>query len=176
MVRRLQVGDTVTVQNALYERAGSWSDVQSIRVGETQQVTITRVMAERVIVRGTILGGERASVYVPRNCILTVNGEPQNVGSGDRRLGTPPDDTEEMTHIHLDHPGIQWLFRDMASYAENKHWCSEYDSLASDLGIPGRDRNYIIDVERGGVRFRADVSAPTLELAQAKAEALFLPA
>lgn len=177
MVHALRVGDTITVRNQLYDRAGSWSNQDVVRVGETRQLTVTRLFAERIIARGNILGdGSHASVYVPRGSVVTVNGEPYHATPGERRLGTPPEDTDEVTHIHLDDPGIQWLFRDMAAYAEGRSWCGDYDRLAGELGIPGRERTWTIHVERNGMTFRTDVSAPSLEIAQAKAEALFVPA
>lgn len=169
-----RVGDRITVFPGYYDRPGQYGG--NIRLFDGRaSLRVTRVFADRVLARGRIFGhSEQGSVWVPKRSILTVNDTPN--ADAPRRLGVKPEDTDEVTHLPLDHPGIQWIFRDMAAFADGKRWCNEYDNLADELGIPGRDRDFDIEIERGGITFTATVYAPTLAAAQAKAEALFVSA
>ena len=172
---RLQVGDIVTVTPGSYERAGSFSahDRLGIR-DDSPPLRITRVFAERVIVRGALIRGTDASIYVWRHHIETVNGVNPTTGVAPRPLGTKPADTDEMTYIGLDHPGIQWLFQDMGAYADNKGWCSTYDDLARDLGIPAREEEHDVEVSHNGITISATIRATSLEQAEERLRAMLV--
>lgn len=76
-----------------------------------------------------------------------------------RKLGTKPEDTEEMTYIGIDHPGIQWLWDDMGTYADQQGYCPQYDALAIRLGIPGRPRDFTVRSTIGGIEVSATLKA-----------------
>lgn len=75
-----------------------------------------------------------------------------------RKLGTTP----EGEHISTDDPRIQWLWADLAKYAENKAWCTEYDKLADAVGIPGRERDFKVSQPLGGIVIHATIKARSL--------------
>lgn len=168
----MRVGDIVTIRPSTYDRAGRspYQDRVSIRDGHPQ-LRITRVFFDRIIVRGSIWQGEEASIYVWKNAVLTVNGVDSETGLIPRVLGTKPEDTEEMTYIGLDHPGIQWAWADFAEYANGKDWCELYDELARRIGIPGRPEEFEVEVEiEGGIILTAEIEAQTEAEAQAEFE------
>lgn len=76
-----------------------------------------------------------------------------------RKLGTKPEDTEEMEYLDIDHPGIQWLFDDMGVYADKQGYCSQYDALCVKLGIPGRPRDFDVRRTVNGLELRTSVKA-----------------
>ena len=141
---QLQVGDRVTLQPQLYTRAGLDSYPSSFRVEEDEVLVVTRVYRESFLARGPLCNGQDVSIRSPNDHIVSVNGADPVTGVAPRKLGTKPDDTEDMTYIGLDHPGIQWLFEDMGKYADGKNWCAEYDALCVRLGIPARPRPHLV--------------------------------
>lgn len=158
----MRVGDIITATHGFAERAGSDSYQSTLTVQPDTQLRVTRIFAERIIVRGRFnISGEwrDASVYLPYDRILTVNSQPYVAQDGVRRLGQKPDDTDEMTYIGIDHPGLQWLFEDMAAYADNQRWCGEYDALCIRLGLPARPRDFTVSLERGGITIMSTVKA-----------------
>lgn len=79
-----------------------------------------------------------------------------------RKLGVRPaeeDWPEGVELIDVDHPGIQWLFDDLGAYADGKGWCSEYDRLCRDVGIPGRPQDYNVTRTLNGIQIRATIKA-----------------
>lgn len=154
----INVGDIITVNpDTRYDRAGD-SYPRRLEVGSIH-LRVTRVYTDKVMARGPLLGaGEEASVYVWRQDIVTVN-----EGGTVRKLGLKPEDTPEMTHIAIDDPRIQWLFDDMAEFATRQRYCSQYDQLCAQLGIPGRKRKFTGNTVIGGVTFRGDVEARSQE-------------
>ncbi len=179
---QIRVGDRVTVRPRNYWRIGNASHRQ-IAVLERHndtQLLVTRVYEATVYVRGPIHpNGGDASIDVPRAEIISVNGINPQTGQPPvipRKLGVKPEDTEELTHISVDDPRIQWLFQDMANFAEGKNWCSLYDELAEELGIPGREREWEVDVHRNGITMYATISARSETDARAKLEALLVDA
>lgn len=90
-----------------------------------------------------------------------------------RKLGEKPEGDE---FIGSDHPGIQWLFEDMGKLAETKGHCREYDHMADQLGIPGRERNFTITVKRGLLSLPVKVKARSRVEAEGLAQAEFAKA
>lgn len=182
MLENPQVGDGVrTVQGGEWERQGTG---RMERLAAHEQLVITRVYSQRVIARTvqefvetsgwqTVTRGrsysfayrdleidgtvdERARRRIGGRSILSdASGRHVPV----RRLGKKPDDTEDMTYIGTDHPGIQWLFEDMGRYATDQGWCSQYDALVARLGIPGRPREFDVVRQHNGLAFTTRVRA-----------------
>ena len=178
---QLTVGDVVTVDPQTYENAGGYGYSRiTDRMNESGQLRITRAYNHTVIVRGPIGdSGRDRSVQVGVHRIRTVNGVDRVTGQAPvtpRKLGEKPEDTDEMTHIGTDDPRIQWLFKDMATFAEGKNWCRQYDDLAEQLGIPGREQDFEIELTRNGIDIFATISAGSEPEARAKLEALLVDA
>ena len=85
-----------------------------------------------------------------------------------RRLGEKPDDTEEMTYIGIDHPGIQWLWDDLGKYATKQGYCPTYDALAAEIGIPGRVRTFTARATIGEIEITSKMQARSQKEANAK--------
>lgn len=150
-----------------------------------EQLEVTRAYTHTLLVRtvstkqveeydgwgmGTVTRERRVSFLIGRHSLELVdeNYVAPPPPPPPRRLGTAPDD--EGT-IPLDHPGIQWLFRDMARFAEGKRWCGEYDLLCAELGLPGRERDFNIALTVGGMTFNTTARGHNMAEARAKAEA-----
>jgi hypothetical protein len=86
-----------------------------------------------------------------------------------RTPGQKPEDTDEQVYIGIDHPGIQWIWDDLAQYAAGKHWCRQYDELAATLGIPGRKRMFSVSTKFGIYVLTGQVEARS----QTEADRLF---
>lgn len=164
-IREPQVGDGVVLpEPRSAERVNSYTydDLPS-----GTQFVITRVYSQRVQVR-TIErfsdgdGGRRARSYTFDRSLLNYDDSAVvTTGSGTprRRLGQKPQDTEDMQFIGIDHPGIQWLFEDMGTYATNQGWCPQYDALVARLGIPGRPRPFTVTRDINGITITTTVAA-----------------
>ena len=123
----IRAGDTVVLRRiaALSPALGGGS----VTYPAGRRALVTRVYPSRLMVRPA---GEDYSYTMDRDAAEVVDLE------SIRPYGRKPQDTEEQIYIGLDHPGIQWLFDDMGRLADERGWCSEYDSLCTDLGIPPR--------------------------------------
>lgn len=126
---------------------------------------ITRVGTEKMLVRF----GDSDSHWVHVRFL-----EPVTINPDVRMLGQKPEGDE---FIGQDHPGIQWLWDDMAQYAKDKSWCSDYDRLAGTMGIPGRKRKYSVSVPitvagGGQAKVTLRVEARSREEAQQEARKL----
>jgi hypothetical protein len=83
-----------------------------------------------------------------------------------RPLGVAPEDGFS---IGVDDPRLQWLWEDLAVWADNSTWCSQYETLAESFGIPGREKNFRITVAAGVVvSVRARSRAEAVSLAEAR--------
>lgn len=179
---RINVGDTIRVHAGRYTRAGGAYGGTNIRVEANTTLVVTRVYRDQLIARGPIIDAQtEASVYVSNvvggRDITHHNNMPADlVETGPRRLGVKPEDTAELTHIGLDHPGIQWLFRDMGAYANEKGWCRTYDDLASDLGIPPRETEWNVSRTVDGVFITATINAVTMQQAEDRLTAMLVTA
>ena len=157
----IRVGDTITVQSGTYRRAPGNARFFQVTVRDDLPITVTRAPDDGfLLARGYLLGGGSglASIEVPMASVLTRNGERFQEEGAPRLLGVKPEDTDDMAYIGVDHPGIQWLFEDMANFATNSNWCSEYERLASFLGIPGRKWT-VSAVSSTGIQVTAEITA-----------------
>lgn len=80
-----------------------------------------------------------------------------------RKWGQKPEDTDEITYIGVDHPGIQWLWDDLGLWANTSQYCSTYDSIVEQFGIPGRKRKFNAKVQFGAAEFSGQVEARSQE-------------
>lgn len=71
--------------------------------------------------------------------------------------------------IGQDHPGIQWLWDDLAKYAEDANWCKQYDKLAEAVNIPGRLQPFKLTRKLGALSVSATIKARS----KSEAEDLF---
>lgn len=85
-----------------------------------------------------------------------------------RRLGEKPEDTDDMTYIGTDHPGIQWLWDDLGKYATQQGYCPTYDKLAAEIGIPGRVRTFTARASIGHVEVTSKLAARSQKEANEK--------
>jgi hypothetical protein len=99
---------------------------------------ITRIGTQSVIVRS-----QDVSIWVELHD-LDLTGRSVSGSGPARKLGTKPEDTEEQAFIGIDDPGVQWIWDDLAEYAQRQSWCSQYDQLAAAVNIPGRPRNFTV--------------------------------
>lgn len=171
--RRARVGDGVSLNVALtgVERYNSGRR-DDLAAGT--QFRITRLFSGTVIVRTvdrvyndyTRTWGQRS--YTISGTVLDFN---DNVRPGatrrtSRRLGTKPDDTDAQQFIGIDHPGIQWIWEDLATYANRQHWCRQYDELAAAVGIPGRPQDFTVSQMHNGISVQTTIRARSREEAQ----------
>lgn len=91
----------------------------------------------------------------------------------ERKLGeTPAFDTskaidDQVIAIPIDDPRIAWIWKDLATYADGKRWCTEYDRLAAAVGIPGRKKKFGGWITVAGQRVNfTDVEADSQAAAQ----------
>lgn len=176
---RISVWDSVTIAPRLYHRTGNaWFETLTVPESMNQNnLRVTRVYEASVLVRGRFTGYDRdITIQVGRGNILSVNGVNTEAAAAHRSPGTKPEDTDEITYIGTDHPGIQWLWEDMAKYAEGKRWCDEYETLAAYLGIPGRQSEWEVGVIRNGVNITAIVTASTEDQARDILNGMLVPA
>jgi hypothetical protein len=125
-----------------------------VRTVETLTVTETRNYNRQQVQRNV-------SFSIPRTYLMVE--DPNYVPPPPpRKLGQRPDPEdwpEGVELIDVDHPGIQWLFDDLGAYADGKGWCSEYDRLCRDVGIPGRPQDYNVTRTLNGIQIRATIKA-----------------
>ncbi len=148
-----------------------------------EELEVTRVYNDTLLVRtvrtkeveeygwsGNTIRHKRVSFQIGRGALDLVdeNYVAPPPPPAPRRLGTPPEGEDT---IPIDHPGIQWLFKDMAKFAEGKRWCGEYDLLCAELGLPGRERDFNIALTVGGMTFHTTARGHNMAEARAKAEA-----
>ena len=173
----VSVGDRVQLtENRYGEVAYNLNDTFDL---DTDMVfVVTRVYTYRIMVRSEAMrqvtvqhyyGGmdtemRQVTFTIDRGYLRFVdpNYVPPPAPPAPRRLGKMPpaeEFPEGVEPIGIDHPGIQWLWEDMGRYATEQGWCPQYDALAARLGIPGRPREFDVNVEVGAVRFRATVMA-----------------
>lgn len=164
----VRVGDGVVLNTGLTaERVNLY---QADRLERGTQFVVTRVYTERVQVRTVTLfpamnsaQGRARSYIIEKGHLDRDDGAIAAAESAGvnvpRRFGKKPEDTEEMTYIGIDHPGIQWLFEDMGKYATEQGYCPQYDALCARLGIPGRPRNFNVNQTVNGINITAQVQA-----------------
>lgn len=137
-----------------------------------EQFVVTRVYNDSLLIR-TVLPKTYGQAYqaVTQQVSFSVGRAYLELSDpnapGPRKLGQKPDDTADMTYIGTDHPGIQWLWEDLHTYANGKGWCDEFDRLAREVNIPGRMEEFEIEVSiPGGGTYVTDVRAHSEEEAE----------
>ncbi len=143
------------------------------------ELVVTRTYRDSVIVRTVekmecrgswSSGWENMSFQIDK--VLLARFNPDN---RPRRLGEKPEDTDEIQHIDIDHPGIQWLFTDMGRYADQQGYCSQYDLLCARLGIPGRERDFTVKTTLQGIELSTVIKARSQREANEKLHKLLHP-
>lgn len=134
-----------------------------------QRFTVSRVYSDNTVMVRTVtdlyLNGRMTRVSFRIGRVALDEYDPN--GPGPRKLGQKPDDTADMTYIGTDHPGIQWLWEDLHTYASGKGWCDEFDRLAREVNIPGRMEEFEIEVSiPGGGTYVTDIRAHSEEEAE----------
>lgn len=162
---QLNVGDIVTLPEGSYSGVGGGS-YSRYQVVAGQNLRITRVYSSTAIARGLFRGEER-SISIWHHSVVTVNGVDPETGVAPvppRPLGQKPEDSSDVpfTYIDVSDPGIQWLFEDMAKFADGKSWCSQCDELAAALGIPGRPQEWDVELDIDNIVITASITAGSL--------------
>jgi hypothetical protein len=82
-----------------------------------------------------------------------------------RRLGERPPEG-----LDPEDPRIAWIFEDASRLAERLGLCSDYDKVADQLGLPGRERDFKItfDSPGDGIKLTATVRARSKRQAEEK--------
>lgn len=82
-----------------------------------------------------------------------------------RRLGEVPTEGDVLSPAD---PRLDWFWQDMATYADKKGYCAQYDSIVAAFGVPGRPRDFTVRRDLGGlvvtttVRARSQVEADAM--------------
>lgn len=116
--------------------------------------TITRANRRSSLVRRNGL-----SVWVPNSYL-----EPVGMDTAGRQWGQTP----EGDHISVNDPRLDWLWRDIASYADEQGYCREFDKMCDHLGIPGRERAFKVVLVVNGFEFTGTVQARSQAEAESK--------
>ena len=149
------VGQDVTVVNgARVPDALRWRDYVTIPAGAVGNVR--RVSTHKVMIR---VNGRHAWM----NKVNFVPVDPN--APKPRQLGEVP----EGDHIAIDDPRIDWIWRDAAKVATDNGYCGYYDTIASKLGIPGRERTFKVKATVHGLLGTFSIKARS----KAEAECLF---
>lgn len=167
-------GDSVAVTRSMNLLRMNTNDYYDIT--EDQELIVTRVYNSSLVVRTlepirvrTAWGGsesKQASFQIDRMFLTEYD-----PARRPRRLGEKPEDTEDMEYIDKNDPRIQWLWEDLGRYADEQGWCPQYDALTARIGIPGRPRDFTVNLDLNGVRFSATVQARSQREANERAEA-----
>lgn len=156
----LEVGQelNVTAPYTNYSIGGGYR--RTFEPGST--VTVTRVTKEGGWIRGAAARGDEVT--------LPFLGDPAEFfGPTDpnaprpRKLGEKPEGDE---YLDPNDPRLQWLWDDLAKYADRKSWCDTYDKLANDIGIPGRPKDFTISEVINGFSVSKKINARSKAEAQ----------
>jgi hypothetical protein len=58
-----------------------------------------------------------------------------------------------------DDPRIQWLWRKIGKSATARNYCAQYDEICAEFDIPGREREFSVNLKLGELEMRASVQA-----------------
>lgn len=158
------------------------NSARRIRLAPGTPLRITRVFSESIVAR-TLSPVRVRYAYEHRNEHASFSFHPSQVRILDRdappprRLGRTPDRAtldlpDDVEVIGTDHPGIQWLWEDLADFATEQGYCSQFDALAAKLGLPGRPRDFVVNHRVGDINITSTVKARS----QAEANRLVLAA
>lgn len=167
-----QVGQYVRANQQIYCEQVGGGGTLSFWVSPGEEGRITRLGRFSHLVRWSTPTQER-SAWAPRHALDYLDDSEVLPHSPTKRpMGQKPEDTEDMTYIGTDHPGIQWLWDDMSRYASRKNWCGDYDRLVAELGIPGRKQRFNVfrEVAINGVRARLGRGVMARSQEEAEAE------
>lgn len=134
------------------ERAAGWGPARTFHPGGNAKVTAVR--------RNTLtVKAGPYSYNVPRESLRAPNGEVWSASAPKpkpRKLGTPPEGQDVILPTDK---RVEWLFQDAAKLADRMGYCSVFDKIADELGIPGRMRDITVDTKINGVNVRATIKA-----------------
>lgn len=130
-----------------------------VEFNPSQPYEVRRVETSKVVLRH---GARNASAWVPLS--LLNPGTPADPNAPrPRQLGETP----EGDHVAITDPRIAWIWDDAAKVADKHGYCSTYDTLAEELGAPGREKNYKVWATVNGLKARIEVKARSKKLAEA---------
>lgn len=156
-MNQFQVGQAVvfTEEYQDYPIGQPWNRTTYFKADvNTSTATVVKVNARKILVR--IEG--KGSFWVGPYNIKPLDANAPML----RKLGeTPPDGA-----ISIHDPHLQWIWEDMATFAEQQNWCSEYDKLADKFGIPGRERNFTVKLTINGLDIATKIKARSKDLAE----------
>lgn len=147
------VGQTVTANTTIRVTPADYGYAYNMAQGESG--VITRVTSHKVLVRAH---GRTGWVFKSQ---VT---DPDPNAPKPRKLGEKPD----AESIDILDPRINWIWEDVAKYATQQGYCSTFDTMASALGIPGRERNFKLTANVNGLRGSFSIKARTKREAEAK--------
>lgn len=84
-----------------------------------------------------------------------------------RALGQMP----SPDHLSPADPRLDWFWRDVAEFARKRGFCSEYDKIADQFGVPGREREFTVKRELSGLTVTTKVTARSQAEADATVDA-----
>jgi hypothetical protein len=129
----------------------------TLKAGE--EVVVTSYTPTRINAKRTSFNGERRVLKFERG----------QLQEQPRRLGDPPADG-----LDVEDPRIAWIFEDAAKLADRLGLCNDYDRLADQLGLPGRERDFKItfDGAEAGVSLTATIRARSRRQAEARLQSM----
>jgi hypothetical protein len=170
-------GQTVRItQNGLrLERSSGMSG--TIRPSMTDEGVISRVSRYKVLVSfpisllhdGWDTDSERVSAWVDKHLLTSDPVDPKVLAEVQRPLGQKPEGDE---FLSPDHPGLQWLWDDVAKYATKSNYCYEYDKIVDKFGVPGRERQFTSKTTLNGLDLSTTVTARSQREADEKLAAV----
>jgi hypothetical protein len=78
-----------------------------------------------------------------------------------RAYGTMPEGVEGL--IDPRDPGLQWFWDDVSAYAEESSYCSVFDTVLKELGLPPRKTMHTATINHKGLDLTARIMARTQE-------------
>ena len=179
-------GQTVTFASSTTgSSASGYGSSHAFRQADTAEVT--RVNRETITVRIPIKrswgGNGYASYNVRRTALRTPNNEAWDQAAIDAEKARKKaiEDAKPKPRPLFQVPktagaidpnaeGLKWFWGDVAKYAEKSRYCGTFDTILSEIGVPGRERNFRVQKVLAGVTVYSDVKAHS----QKEADALFL--
>jgi len=150
-----EIGQKVTVP-AGTALNGSYYDKQGVEaVG-----TITRFTTHKIYVTNLRPSGGWAGSYWVAKSDITVT-DPNAPRA--RKYGETPEGM-----ISINDPRIDWIWLDVAKYATAQGYCTTFDTMASALGIPGRERNFKVVTKINGLNATINMKARSKDEAEKK--------
>lgn len=166
-------GQTVTFARDTRADSASGYGNRMFTKGQTGRVTAVRRVTITISIPNpsTWSSTKRVSFNVPRDSLRASNGEQWDAAAvkaaiaakpKPRKLGETPEGM-----IAPDDPRLAWLWEDAAKYADKSGYCSYYDRISNELGIPGRERKIQVTVKVNGLDVTTTVTARSTAQAEA---------